>query len=492
METALLKQVKKGFALLAGLLLAVTLTGCSASNDSSSKEEEVQRETIEAHGLEYAKAETVNVTTDMLGSVKEIKVSEWLKNPDAKQSIEDISTLTEIEAEDDIAFEQNGQNIVWAADGRDVVYSGVSNQDLPFEISYKYKLDGVEVEPSAIQNVTGKLEVTITYKNKTSGTVKAAGGSYRIQMPYMMASVMSFDSEHATNIEVDNGQVVDQQGMFMAIGNAMPGLAKSLELESYLDLADSVTISADVFGYDLSGITTMVTDRMLGAVNGKDNKTSNEIDNVFASLTGFEQAISALGDADAKIGEGVGTMAEGQKKLNDATSGIAGGLAGLGQKATELDTLLKNDSSALSIEEMNKLKALRDSFEVNSENYKLLDDAIKSMEEAQNTLKEAKSSSAQLAAGISGTAEGLTQIQAGYEGINEAMGQLKTALDALSKAEQEMSQAVGEQIESARGQINTKIKLIEALDNYAKKQGAFCGNASDMSASTTFIVSAQV
>lgn len=54
-----------------------------------------------------------------------------------------------------------------------------------------------------------------------------------------------------------------------------------------------------------------------------------------------------------------------------------------------------------------------------------------------------------------------------------------------------MSEGVKTAISEMRGNINGKLNLVSALRDCTEKQGAYCGSASNMPASTTFVVTAK-
>ena len=276
-------------------------------------------------------------------------------------------------------------------------YSGVTDKELPFAISHSYNLNGETVDPSSLKNVTGKLEVHLSYANNTSATVNASGSSHSVKEPYAMASLVSFDAEHAKIVKVNNGQVMDQDGSFIAMGMAMPGLAQSLELDDMVDLPESVIITADVVGFDMPDITTMATNQTLGMIDESttDNLDSN-LDDIFSQVSSIQEAT---------------------EQLSQGMQGVSQALAGI--------------------------------------------------------------------------SEGLAKIQAGYAQLSEATNEITEASAKLSQGTQAMSKGIGTAIKEMQGNINRKLDSVSALRDHTEEQGAFCGNASNMPASTTFVVTAK-
>ncbi len=512
---------------------AFALAGCGSQEEQNAQpaqpaqatEEEQEQESITAHGSNYEKAETVSATTTLTGKTTAITVDEWLKNPSGLDVIDDVSTLQQIKASDDaITFTQDGEKLTWRTLGKDVHYSGITDKELPFSISYTYKLDGAEVDPATLTNVTGHLEIGISYQNNTQGSLSANGTSYSVQQPFAMASIVSLDAEHAKNVKVDHGQVMDQDGSFMAVGMAMPGLAKSLAVESMVSLPESVTIQADVTGFDMPSITTMASNQVLGMVGSETDEVSSNISDAFSQVDSIKQATDQLSQGTSAIDTALATIAEGQSKLNAAFPNATNGLTQLQQGSSGVGQLVEGANQALAgeaeaqqqmstqiaslKEQLNSLKAVSTEG-MADENIKALESAEKEMEAtianlegtlaaaqqangtAGGVLDKASEANAQVTSGLEAVAQGLTQIQSGYEQLAQATSQVSQAASQLSDGTKQMSEGVAQAIEEARGSIEGKFDLIKALSDYADEQGALCGNASNMPASTTYVVTAK-
>lgn len=487
-------------------------SGASATTTQEQPNEKQQQDSITAHGSAYEKAETVKATTTLLGEFKSIAVDEWLKNPEAFDVISDTSSLQAIAADDDaIAFTQNGENLEWNANGEDVHYSGVTDKELPFAISYGYKLNGETADPSLLKNVTGKLEVHLSYANNTSATVNASGTSHSVKEPYAMASLVSFDAEHAKNVKVNNGQAMDQDGSFIAIGMAMSGLAQSLELDDMVDLPESVIITADVVGFDMPDITTMATNQTLGMIDESttDNLDSN-LDDVFSQVSSIQEATEQLSQGMQGVSQALSGISEGQAKLNSAFPNATDGLDKIAEGSEGVGKLIDASSQQLEAVKAAQEKAANavakleavDTNGMDEEQIEALTqttaDAKANLASAQQatatasaTLDKASEANAQLSQNLAGISEGLAKIQAGYAQLGEATNEITEASAKLSQGTQAMSEGIGTAIKEMQGNINSKLDLVSALRDHTEEQGAFCGNASNMPASTTFVVTAK-
>lgn len=297
-----------------------------------------------SHGTEYGKNETVAVKTDLAGNIDSIAVEEWIKNPEGLDSLQDVSSLQNIVSDDeDVTFTREGDTLVWKTGGEDVAYSGTSDAELPFEVTYRFQLDGVDVNPAELKDATGELKVFISYKNKTSATVSTeAGWSYDVQDPFVMASIIQFDAEHAQNVEVDNGTVVDQQGTIIAVGLGMPGLGKTLGLEDMAELPESVEITAQVRGFDMPDIMTVATDQALGGIDRqKTEDVQGQVNDAIGQLNAMTEGLETLSKGNEAIATAAGKIAAGEAAIAEKLPGAAKGLetlAGVAQASNEAVT----------------------------------------------------------------------------------------------------------------------------------------------------------
>lgn len=552
--------------LLLALMLAcggfcLALTSCGGEKDAGEGEvaeaagETTVEEVVESfipHGASYSKSETVAATTDLNGNLQDIAVTEWIKNPAGLETVSDVSTLNAISVDGEgVSFAQDGANITWSTGGQDVHYSGTTDAELPFGISYEYKLDGQAVEPSALKNAKGQLEVTIRYENKTSGQVYASGVSHEVQMPYVMASIIAFNPEHARNISVDNGTVIDMNGQQMAVGIGMPGLSKTLGIQDQVELPDSVTITADILGFDMPNITTMATAQGLEMIGGKVGEVEDGVAGLFSKTAAMQQGFTALSEGIKGMGVAAGQLKaaqEGLVQLNGAIQGMVTGASGyLANAESEqadaigaLDKLRKNlkcaNASAAestpcgscencveraSIDAaLAKLKAsqthLSNAQTIISGAAPSTDDSANSGESpaiggssADTTSADATSAAnpstpnaggedtapttpkpGQTAAPNSVSAA-LTTLNTAANGIVTALDGLKMGMDKMGEATATMGEGISSMLSQAQSAIYSKANLVEALADYVENQGAFCGSASDMPASTTFTITAQ-
>ena len=83
------------------------------------------------------KEETVYVNTTAGGEVTDVTVSDWLKNSgdSSNSEVKDASDLQDIKnVKGDETFTQNGNDLTWSTDGKDIYYQGKTEKNLPVSV----------------------------------------------------------------------------------------------------------------------------------------------------------------------------------------------------------------------------------------------------------------------------------------------------------------------------------------------------------------------
>ena len=155
---------------------AVALGSCGGvmiykNNQNKVLAQELNSEIAEAqdlasayHSLTSGKNETVYVITAADGQ-RTTYVSSWLHNPDGSPSLNDVSDLNDIEVVRGTAElgQDEGGQITWEANGEDVYYQGVSDDELPVDVNVSYTLDGASISEADLEGKSGHLVMNILY-----------------------------------------------------------------------------------------------------------------------------------------------------------------------------------------------------------------------------------------------------------------------------------------------------------------------------------------
>ena len=289
---------------------------------------------VEAKKIKKQESVYVNAAAD--GSVSKITVSDWLKGAnETTGTINDISDLKNISnVKGDETFKQNGKDVDWSGAGKDIYYQGESDEKLPVDMKITYKLDGKEIAAKDMLGKSGKVEIHVTYTNKSSRKKKIDGKETTIYTPFVMVTAMVLSSDHFENVEVDNARIVNDGDNQMIIGMGVPGMAENLDLSD--DMADKIpsdfTVTADTKDFTIGNTFTYGSASLL---NDLDLDDVDELDDLEEKLNDLTDASDKLVDGsddlydnlklfDSKMGELNTSVKKFQKEgVNRLANGIS-------------------------------------------------------------------------------------------------------------------------------------------------------------------------
>ena len=144
------------------------------------------------------KDESVYVIADAAGTVQKVIVSDWIKNAAEADTLEDVSTLDEIEnLKGDETFEETDDNgLAWAAGGHDIYYQGTSTQELPVTMSVTYYLDGEEMSPEEIAGKSGEVTIRYDFENHMEQEVELNGEKVSLHVPFAVVTGWLLDVDN--------------------------------------------------------------------------------------------------------------------------------------------------------------------------------------------------------------------------------------------------------------------------------------------------------
>ncbi|RXS75469.1 hypothetical protein [Blautia faecicola] len=469
-----------------GVAAAVGMTGCGKTDTSSDSAQTAKTE--DAKEAAYAqeasktsddtkkkdteekdKTETVYVKSDAKGNPREITVQTKLKNTSDGDTIEDYTNLTDIKnKEGDEAFTQNADGTIeWENHGEDITYEGTGSEELPVDVNISYELDGQPIEPEELAGKSGSLKIRFDYKNKTTQTIKIEGKEEQVSVPFAVISTMLLSEDHASNIKVENGKVMDIDGQKLVVGYACPGLTKSLKLTTYeptedIDIPEYVEVMADVTDFSLDFTATIISS---GLLEDMDLKDLDDVDEMSDNMKKLEEATDKLSD-------GAGTLEDGMKTYQTYLDQYLSGVTALDQGAGALESGLqvmnekKGDLQAGATLLKESLTTLHDTLAAiqlpqgSSVDLSGMETAAKQLEADETKLNEVLT---EMGTGLAEMQE-LAKEAAGYQTTVETqLETAKTALDAIDWTKLDQAVRADSQTK-ADAAIDSAMK--KALENY--------------------------
>ena len=355
---------KKALAIILSLSMALSLSACGSANGSDESQNEgssiSENESKIAdtalslidstgHSDKAGKEETVYVISDANGNPKQTIVSAWLKNAEGSDTLSDKTELTDIENTkgDEDYTQGSDSDITWNAAGNDIYYRGNSNKETPISVNVKYELDGKETDADSLAGADGHLKITFAYTNNTGKQEKVDGKNVTIYKPYIVISGLMLENETASNIEVTNGQVVNDGENSIVVGMAMPGLSESLGLDELedetdtsldIDIPEEVTIEADVTDFSLLTTLTVATDDALNQLGLDDISDTSDL----------QDKVDELTDGSGKLVDGTSEFNDYMGQLDDSTGLLTDGADSLSTNMETLSSGLETVQSSIS------------------------------------------------------------------------------------------------------------------------------------------------
>ena len=194
------------------------------------------------------KSETVYAKANADGTVTETTVEAVLKARDGA-TIPDVAALRDIiNKEGDEEYTTGADNaLTWQNSGSAITYEGKSDAALPVTTRVTYYLNGVETAPDDLAGQSGRVRIHFDYTNHTRETVTVDGQEYTVSVPFTAITAVILDGDKFSNIEADNGKVMELDGQTAVLGTVTPGLADGAQ-----ELYDGVQEFSDKSSGDLS------------------------------------------------------------------------------------------------------------------------------------------------------------------------------------------------------------------------------------------------
>lgn len=387
-----------------------------------------------ANAQKISKDESVYVNADESGATTKITVSNWLKNAGINGTINDESDLKDIQnVKGDETFTKNGEDVQWSAGSNDIYYQGTTDKELPVGVEIKYELDGKEIAAKDLLGQSGKLKITVSYTNKSKSTQTINGEKQEMYTPFVMATGIILPDDKFSNVEVDDGKIINEGSNNIVVGFGMPGMAESLDLDE--DAADKLpegfTVTADVTDFSIGNTITFASPSILSDLELDDiddlddleNKLEKLVDSSEDLVDGSKKLSNKMGELEDKFDD----YQDGEKSLNKGIKDLVNGGTTLKKGVKEytdgVDTLAKGTQSyvngAKQITDGNQklYEAVKDM----PSSYKEFSDGLQAYTKRVDTLADTKTAK-QLT-------DGADAVTAGIGTLNENLGKLESSYD---------------------------------------------------------------
>lgn len=373
--------------------------------------------------LAFTKEETVYSKINTKGENYKTIVSTHLSNKNEEQILNDLTDLINIEnTNGDEDFKLDGENIIWNANGSDIYYQGETKKELPVQCNIEYELNGEQIEASEIIGKSGKVKITIEYKNNDSHIVTINGKKQTMYTPFTTIAMTYIDNSQNKNIEAKNAKIINDGTKTIIAGIAMPGMQESLNISNKkIEIPNKVEITMETSKFEQNNIITFITPKIL------DENIS------FDKLNSLYKKVDEMQAASKKIEDGANALKEGTTEFSKKTQ-----------------------------EFNNGMKQFEDGANTASNSYKEIDNGINQVTKGS---KDLKTGSIELNNGLTALSNGLSEMP---ENIEKLYNGSSAVLSGLSDNKETNEAGLVTGVNSLAGSLNDTISNLEKSLNTMK------------------------
>lgn len=412
----------------------------------------------------FTKDETVYSKIDSNGNKYNTIVSDHIVNSEQEKLINDISDLANIKnINGDEEFSQDGNNLIWKAEGNDIYYQGESQKDLPITCDITYELNGEKIEAANLAGKSGKVKITIEYLNKDSHMINIDGRNEKLYTPFVVVCSTIIDNNNNKNIEIKNGKLIDDGSKTAVLGISLPGLQESLNIsKDKIDIPNKIEITMETTSFELNNIVTYVTPKL---IEENDIEMFEKLDEIYEQVNNLQSSSKQIEEGANTLKEGTSTYNEKSKEFNSAISQISGGVSTINDNYSKIDTgisSLNDGSSSLK----SGAKSVNEGTEAVSKNLQTISSKLSELQTGTQSLQQGEK---KLEAGINKIIASVNNIQ-GSDNSNKIaeLNQLITAnqnsINSLTKLNETLNTQLKQTNEEETKQIiMTQIKTNESV-----------------------------
>lgn len=342
---------------------------------------------------------------------------------------------------DDI--QQEGDTITISSSAKKVYYQGeLTDAQIPWNISLRYFLDGVEYPSAEIAGKSGHLEIRFQITKNASCT-----GSFYDD--YALQASFTLDTERCGGISAPDATIANVGGSKQLTYTILPGEG--------ID----TTISADVTDFEMAAVS----------INGIHLNLNVEVDT--ATL---KTKVNELMNAIKQLDDGAVALSDGSEGVKGGTSEVKNGASSLQSGVASLDEGVITLQNGLSVvqEGLNRLNGQSATLVNGSSEVKtaltIIQTSVNSISVANEDLSMLTDASGQIKQAISDLYDGAVTLQEniGYSQYKALMARNGLDIDTLKAGNTQAISEIGEQIETLQETL-AQIAVVPGMEEVASQ-----------------------
>lgn len=332
---------------------------------------------------EVGKNETVYVVLNNDGSVKDERLVNWVYGTSNEKNWIDYgnySAILNMTSEDKPDIEKD--KIIWPMtllESGDLYYQGITDKELPVEISIRYFLDGKEIKGEELAGKSGNLKIIFKIKNGLNHNEQISYTDYNgIQKEYyeecytplLVQISLTANTKIFSDIVAENAtKVVAGEEMTISFGSyPYPEEEFSIEMKGENIELDPISITVipqeipfpDIGGTEenllkmIDGLQEMedgsldIRDGLDEMIDKADEFKDGSQDLVDA-ISEINHGVYSLYDNSGEIEKGFSELLSGTKQLQEESITLVNGLAEINRSSSAIGGALNNSASGLAV-----------------------------------------------------------------------------------------------------------------------------------------------
>lgn len=265
------------------------------------------------------------------GSVREAYVVNIFDEPGVVIDYGDYASVKNMTSNEEVRL--NGKQVVIENTEDTLYYEGIlNNNELPWDISIQYFIDGVEYSAEELAGKSGALEIALNIAEN------AKANPFFFENYGVQATVV-LDTEKAKNIVAEDATI------------ANVGKNKQLTYTILPGKGTDISIQADVEDFEMEAISINGIHLNLGIdFDIEDAELMNKVEELLSGVDQLDQGTHDLKDGALRLKEGSTELDSGAKKLSDGAIDLDSGANALQNGVKEINQaleLLDNQSDTL-------------------------------------------------------------------------------------------------------------------------------------------------
>ncbi len=426
----------------------------TAQNSASTSEQNQTAQALAFDGTAQ-KQEVIYAKLSSVGEAQSLYAVNTFQTGDtediANKTIKDYGEYTKvINLTDNAALKQESDGVMFAPEQKSFSYQGdMASKNLPWDVSFEYRLDGAVVNASDLAGKSGHFELSMTTKQNS-----AVDSTYFDN--YVVQATCNLPIEKAENIKTEDGSIALSGSNVAVSFMVLPGKE------------GTCTLSADVTNFEMDSISIAAVPLSMNIGSVDSSGMISNFNQLINGTKSLAEGSKSLESGAAQLASGVSELNSGITTLNDQAQTISGGLkeytAGVNQVNSNLVALIEQmQGQTSSVTEFYQVlsrmtseqkAAMETQLGLSQGTLDKTQSSLKGMMAYLDQLDEAK-------AGLNQLSEGGTTLSSGMEQYAQGMNELANSSGSLVAGTNELSQGASSLAEGT-SELSTQSQGIPA------------------------------